>query len=516
VKRFFNKHLNVRSLVKIVAVILLVIIMVGGTFAWRDYNQHRTNIATGEPVRYNVTLNDEFLPRTNWNVAQSDLPKQISVTYPMPLNMLQADVDDLYDDVFVRLRLWEFFGMREAEFSLSEHRYMTYSTHGDSALIGRFIKIEVVGDGDNEVAARTAFEGILDDLGYSADFINDFDMDRLFYYHCGDELEYWFIRTEFGFPDVADGQIGKHVPVGLEPPAEGAPRLWQTLQADPTHVPDGRLPIGWQVGNGIPIIDLPELHDARYTEEVISQWGRYHTATPWVRLDWTAGVLDTNPIRQYVDLIFNTGDILFLSDIVGGDPWPAEGDGKWIIDDVSPDGWIYWSEALRPGVSTEALLNSLNLLEQPAGEFIYSVHVDMQAVAYHTLWEHTGNNATSETYGQAHKEIIDQLQFPRLVEELYDLFDFVADTIFNEPFISRPDYEDIMLELDPLVGEIFAAWPDFTDVDDVRRFISEIRRIFGAAGIPIVIPPPSAGISAFSEPIDPFEALYNRFIEARR
>jgi hypothetical protein len=59
--------------------------------------------------------------------------------------------------------------------------------------------------------------------------------------------------------------------------------------------------------------------------------------------------------------------------------WDGAPADKWILDDSGAGGWAYWGRALRPGAMTQPLLESVTLIQAPAGQFYYALHVDMDA-----------------------------------------------------------------------------------------------------------------------------------------
>lgn len=58
--------------------------------------------------------------------------------------------------------------------------------------------------------------------------------------------------------------------------------------------------------------------------------------------------------------------------------WIAAGSNMgpfWVIDE---DGWAYWAQPLSPETATGLLLNSITLLDEPRGEWYYGIFVDAQ------------------------------------------------------------------------------------------------------------------------------------------
>lgn len=82
--------------------------------------------------------------------------------------------------------------------------------------------------------------------------------------------------------------------------------------------------------------------------------------------------------EEYVQ--WNLGD-----EVISLEEWDGNPVDKWILDTTSPDGWIYWGRALAPQETTADLMESIRLIQQPAGEFYYVIHSDMEAVPFETL-----------------------------------------------------------------------------------------------------------------------------------
>lgn len=79
------------------AILLIVSMLLGGTYAWKDFTQHKTNAAQGTVGTYDVTLNDAYTPPENWTIGQR-VDKFVSVT-----NLKESE-----SSVFVRLALKEY------------------------------------------------------------------------------------------------------------------------------------------------------------------------------------------------------------------------------------------------------------------------------------------------------------------------------------------------------------------------------------------------------------------------
>lgn len=96
--------------------IVLGLIFLTGTLAWRDFSQHKTNEASGDGIMYDVSLIEEYETITNWKVTDPEQTKKIMVK-----NMGK---DDTYGQLYVRLQLKEYMEISEDGVEYSEQRFM--------------------------------------------------------------------------------------------------------------------------------------------------------------------------------------------------------------------------------------------------------------------------------------------------------------------------------------------------------------------------------------------------------
>jgi len=79
------------------SIVLVVALLLGGTYAWQNFDQHKTNLAKGGQF-VDVTLNDSYTPPDRWIEGQT-LDKEVSVTNP----------ENSTDPIYVRLQFKEYF-----------------------------------------------------------------------------------------------------------------------------------------------------------------------------------------------------------------------------------------------------------------------------------------------------------------------------------------------------------------------------------------------------------------------
>ena len=175
----------------------------------------------------------------------------------------------------------------------------------------------------------------------------------------------WFIETQAGDPN---GQMGKHVVIDIAI-EDAVPVIPGTTRAvNLNHH-------GYQGPNGF----VTRSDECNYTVH------------PWNGM--------TLPTASYVDWHLNDPAIIKLSD------WLADGSpavDKWIIDDVSNSGWVYWGRALRTdGDMTSTFMDSVSLKVQPDGCFYYVIHVELDAISYGELgsWGDIGDGFINQPGG---------------------------------------------------------------------------------------------------------------------
>ncbi len=103
---------------------VLILALLGGTFAWNNYRQHKTNDAMTEELLYKAVLVEEY-DRTkaqNWNPVNPELSKKISVWNPG--NSESQSDDRTYGDIFARIQLKEFMEFYPMIQEYTPDRYM--------------------------------------------------------------------------------------------------------------------------------------------------------------------------------------------------------------------------------------------------------------------------------------------------------------------------------------------------------------------------------------------------------
>ena len=317
-----------RSVAVIIAVLALIVTTLGGTFAYQDYKQHKSNELNGEAIKYEARLVEDFAEVDDWKVEDGAITKKISV-----VNLGQAPG---YGDVYVRIQLKEYMEIGSLAYQETTKRYMI-DTEGEF----------IVYANQSDAITATAAGGLY--AGHSIARLTD----------VVTGASGWFIETMDHDPN---GQMGKYVITGVS------------------------------VGNPEAVISSgPQVKAANTNHHSFpSDECNYAIHT------WKPGA--TLETREFIEWQLNTGAIITFSEWnnpAGLNGMPVD---KWVIDDTSDEGWVYWGRALETESSTALFMESVTLVKQPEGFFYYVIHTDMQAVSLDELisgdvdWGDAGGN----------------------------------------------------------------------------------------------------------------------------
>ena len=317
----------------IAALLLAAATAVGGTLAYKDYKQHKSNEFSGSQIKYEARLVEDFEEVFDWKVGE-DIKKEIRVA-----NVGKAEAG--YGDVYVRLQLKEFMQIGDMVFKETEERYMV--ANGRQTFTASSGKTYTFEDGHYVIfGSETEAKGVFPNstVKYLEDKVTG-------------ETGY-FIETKKG---DFNGQYGKHVVVDYGF-GEMAPVI-----------------------PGSVFCPVDERNHHGYTDPATGEfiiWSKEcdYPVHPWNDAD---GPQFRSYIKQYIEWVLGD-DIIFLSD------WDGKPVAAWIIDDgavVNPaiDGWAYWGQALAPETTTSNILEKVLLIDQPDGNFYYVIHTDMQALS---------------------------------------------------------------------------------------------------------------------------------------
>lgn len=361
-----------------VSILLALALLIGGTFAWNDNRQHKTNEAKGNGLRYKARLVENFNPNDteNWTVEKPPVTKTISVWNPG--NQDNVNDQSQYGDIFVRLQLKEFMEFYPVVYERTEERYMIDTD-------GKFFAF------DSQTAANAFLDKLKTDYGIEKDATR---IVKLAMYNDIDPatetpVERYYIQTRQGDPN---GIYGDFIVTGIDVDkvSNDTWNLFNQSNAESGQATNHN-DHTWACESG------SDGNSATTGNQYIHQTENgeclYHVHT------WENGIAggcgqDVSHsnlcFHDFVAWSLNTGAMMTFadwSDPAGNNCAPV---AKWIVDTNSPLGWVYWGEALAPGARTEDLLKSITLISQPEDAFYYAIHTDMQAVSFSEL----GNWAT--------------------------------------------------------------------------------------------------------------------------
>ena len=316
-----------KSVAAIVAVVALIATALGGTYAYTDYKQHKSNELSGEYGKYEARLVEDFIEIPDWKVDDGAITKKISVVN-------RGRSVEGFGDVYARIQLKEFMEIAPLAYTETEKRYMIDTE-------GRFIYYGTEAQAQLAVGANGPYPGhTYAQLTDSVTGITGF-----------------FIETKDHDPN---GQMGKHMVTNItvgtaEKVITSGPGRATDTNHHGTVTTDGQ-------GNSVLVRDSEECLYAIHT--------------------WDGVDLET---RQYIEWGLNTGAIITVTEWFAAGAPPV---AKWILEDRDDTGWVYWGQALPPdGGTTEDFMKDVTLILQPEGSFYYVVHTELEAVSYDELDE---------------------------------------------------------------------------------------------------------------------------------
>ena len=130
----------------LLTLLLVIAPLFGGTLAWRDMNQHKTNKFTTTEVQNNVVLVETFKEKENWKKGEIE-EKLVSVR-----NGQDDDKGDEYsfDDAYVRINFKEFMGLDNTEYEYTKDRMMVDT-------LGNFVKGKTQADVEGQQHKQQIF-----------------------------------------------------------------------------------------------------------------------------------------------------------------------------------------------------------------------------------------------------------------------------------------------------------------------------------------------------------------------
>ena len=112
-----KKHGGKKKAAAALLIVALLLSSLGGTLAFRDYKQHKTNEASNKMPKYDVTLVENFKEKKDWKISDGELTKQISVKNT-------GLTDGTFEEVYVRIQLKEYMDFKPMIIEETAERYM--------------------------------------------------------------------------------------------------------------------------------------------------------------------------------------------------------------------------------------------------------------------------------------------------------------------------------------------------------------------------------------------------------
>ncbi len=298
--RFISSH---RKALALFAALFTLLSILGGTWAWKDHSQHKTNIATGDgsTALQDVVLIEDYEQPDEWNTDET-LTKKVWVK------------NSGEGKVFIRMQLKEFMDVAQVDYTYTSEYLLVHS------------------DGSFAAADTAANLKVWLTANYPRLIINDAQIKQ--YKAYNDTAARYYYATDEN--TRYNGLYGKKMILSYA--AAGAKTSL-----------------------------VPGVTRAAYNPDRAAHAAGECLYTPH---RWNSAAAD--PFHQYVEWALGT-QVVKLSN------WDGTAAAKWILDDSSTEGWAYWGQELNPGEATAKLLESITLIQSPAGAFYYAVHVDMDA-----------------------------------------------------------------------------------------------------------------------------------------
>ncbi|GHT80766.1 hypothetical protein FACS1894125_0220 [Actinomycetota bacterium] len=374
-----------------VAVVLLLLALIAGTYAFVDMTQQKLDRASGEGAGYQVTLHDIYEPAdaVDWKKGVA-LDKKVYVS-----------AHDDSQPAVARVRLFEYLGLGD-DFPYTSVRFVTNDAK-------TFINVDGGYPVANALAAFNLDPANAKHIGKAAVTTDDIYwlQTKLNQAPAGAGYDTtihggWFLKSAGlgGTSTTAadNGQLGAYLQYRgfVEANADDGPTpnlapnqadLTQATNFVPAEVGKelDSLVQGTAQGGTADATEMDVsnndvtvgLGDLGYSTDADAEafWHGYVPVAP------------TNPVseqfRKYIQIDWSK--VQKLSTYDGAK-------GVWVLDDGNEDGWFYYisdneSGLIENGDVSEELLGSITLKEQPTKAFVYSQYVSMDARDCSEIWE---------------------------------------------------------------------------------------------------------------------------------
>ena len=312
-------------------IVLMIASLLGGTYAWMDYSQHKTNNMAHKEPKYEAVLVEKFRERSDWRLSDDKVTKRISVKNT-------GDPVRGFEETYVRLQLKEYMDVYPMECEQTMSRYMI-DTKGD------FIVYPMQAQAQADYPDAPGID-------YLTNAVNG--------------VSGFYVQTKEGDDN---GQYGKHLVTKYELSDTANKITPGVTWADNDAKKDNKHDV---VAQGSPSNRNGECDYLKYI------WhGNY--ASPAV-----------NPTMEYIRWYLGDDVITLTEWMTSFGDNNGKAVNKWIIDDRAGsvgDAWVYWGQALLPGEKTSDFMRAIELIKQPGGDFRYALHAEMEAISLEELYK---------------------------------------------------------------------------------------------------------------------------------
>ena len=356
-----TKAMRRRRMAAVTATVLILAMLLTGTFAWNSISQRATNpFDILNTTNYGGRLHDHF-DRENKDVFAENFATDILDS--------EGNVISYAQPIFVRILLLEFM-------ELNGNIFHPGSDAADVYTWARHIPVND-DPAHNEHAANGRFRDYVNwTMGGSTYFMPTFNRNPLCFVSDTSGYGEDFYSTTAGW---RGGQTAEHANAGRDGDRnDGSADFWRAGDtATENIVRDG----GVVDGTATTVPARPTINPV--TAEIT---GGSAGAAAFIRAN--RGVI-TSYQWEYLERPFGQ---------------------FWIID--TADGWAYWAAPLLPGTATSLLLDQAYIDTEPAGEGFYAIHAVAQfanADDVHTYWLADTPAVAFGTPSSIGREILEQI-----------------------------------------------------------------------------------------------------------
>ena len=320
-----NKH-N-KTIATVTAILLIIALLLTGTYAWQSISQQALNQAIGKAAPAGGRLHDDFEVMGE-NYGEKEWRKDVSANKDIYVENFE---DQDGRDIFLRVKLYEYM-----EVGQGAHLHL-----GETGFDARAALPLITGANREDV---TTWSPRLPGEDANSNLFREY-----WDWNMGGQKDY--MPTFNKDPMSKESDVKGHA-------------------VDPQALQNGELPNTTRRDtNPMGIHAYPEaagLHDYFTTNSTKEAQVKY-----W---DWNlnnddGGHAMTTTTQEHTARPTLNASIVLMAD------WDGTIGNFWVLDE---DGWCYWAAPLAPETATGLLLNSITLIQVPDQEWYYGIYVDAQ------------------------------------------------------------------------------------------------------------------------------------------